>query len=106
MRAARHGRCSCRDPGAEEGLRRPVENPPEKVGTRFDGEVTGTRLAEWLGRMDDEAITALLDRRPDALVGRAPTTLGQLAERLSHPSSLAAALSGLTAPGLQAVEAL
>lgn len=70
------------------------------------GSVSDGGLAEWLHGLDSEALAALLDRRPDAVEGRAPSTLGQLAQRLEHPGSLAAALRGLNAPALQALDAL
>lgn len=63
-------------------------------------------MADWLSRLADDALAAVLDRRPDAVLGRPPSTLGLLAERLSHPASLVAALRGLSTPGLQIVEAL
>lgn len=72
----------------------------------FDGAVSDGGLAEWLHGLDAEALAALLERRPDAVEGRAPSTLGQLALRLEHPGSLAAALRGLNAPALQALDAL
>ena len=63
-------------------------------------------LAEWLSGLDADALEALLDRRPDAVLGHPPATLGQLAQRLAHPASLAAALRGLNAPALQALDGL
>lgn len=68
--------------------------------------MTGHGLADWLARQHGDALAALLDRRPDVLAGHPPATLGQLAERLGHPSSLVQAVRGLTTPALQALEAL
>jgi hypothetical protein len=83
-----------------------VDKPPDAAAAGFDGGVDAQGLAEWLAGWTDAALTALLERRPDGVLGRAPQTLGQLAERLSHPESVAAAVRGLTAPQVQALEAL
>ncbi|SDY38398.1 Helicase conserved C-terminal domain-containing protein [Modestobacter sp. DSM 44400] len=63
-------------------------------------------LADWLAGLDQDALAELLTRRPDAVTGRPPGSLGELAERLTHPESVAATLRGLPAPFLQMVEAL
>jgi hypothetical protein len=59
-----------------------------------------------LAGLDSSALTAVLDRRPDALLGRPPTSLGQLAARLEEPASVVGALRGIPLPGLQVLEAL
>jgi hypothetical protein len=63
-------------------------------------------LAEHLGTLDADALATVIERRPELGRGPAPRTLEELAQRLEHPESTAAALRGFRRPLLQVVEAL
>lgn len=62
--------------------------------------------AAWLRQLGPDGLADLLRRRPDAMAVPAPVSLGELAERLSTPRSLAAVLRRLNRPTLQVAEAL
>src|SRR4051812_25613209 len=79
---------------------------PRPGSARFDAAVDRHPMAEWLAGLDAEAVSGVLDRRPDVVLGRPPATLGELAQRLAHPASVLAALRSLPLPCLQVMEAL
>lgn len=60
-----------------------------------------TSPAEQLRALGPAALQALLERRPDVLVGPSPRTLAELAQRLDHPSSVMAAITRVTLPVAQ-----
>ncbi|PSK61354.1 hypothetical protein B0E53_06751 [Micromonospora sp. MH33] len=62
-------------------------------------------LADHLRTLTQEQLTSLVASRRDATVEPAPKTAEQLAVRLLHPSSMAAACALLTLPQLQVGEA-
>jgi hypothetical protein len=62
--------------------------------------------AAWLRRLGEDGLAALLRRRPEAVAGLAPVSLGELAERLSAPSATVTALRRLDRPTLQVAEAM
>ena len=68
--------------------------------------MTRTRLTDWLSSMDAAELAAVLSRRPDAVLGRPPATLGELAMALDRPDTLLATVRGLTTPARQVLEAL
>ena len=63
-------------------------------------------LAEVLSRLDEPALTRLLERRPHALVGAPPRTIDELAQRLEHPETVLAVLQTVPLPCLQVLEAV
>jgi hypothetical protein len=79
---------------------------PRRGSAGFDGPVTRIRLAEWLAGLDAAELAAVLERRPDAVVGLPPATLGELALALDSSHALVAGLRGLTTPGRQVLEVL
>jgi Helicase conserved C-terminal domain len=83
-----------------------VDDVPTASRIRFHGGVGAHALAGWLAGLDGSALSAVLDRRPDVLLGRPPASLAQLAARLEEPASVVGALRGLPLPGLQVLEAL
>ncbi|OKI64361.1 helicase-associated domain-containing protein [Micromonospora sp. CB01531] len=62
-------------------------------------------LADHLRTLTQEQLTSLVANRRDATIEPAPKTADQLAVRLLHPSSMAAACALLTLPQLQVGEA-
>jgi hypothetical protein len=62
-------------------------------------------LATHLRALSQDQLTTLVASRRDATLEPAPTTVDQLAARLLHPQSMAAACSLLTLPQLQVGEA-
>ncbi|MFF1337862.1 helicase C-terminal domain-containing protein [Streptomyces sp. NPDC058290] len=63
-------------------------------------------LAAWLGRLDPRHLARVLAARKDAASSPEPRTVGELADRLQRPGSVALALPQLTLPCLQVAEAL
>ncbi len=62
-------------------------------------------LAVHLRTLAEDQLTALVATRRDVTIEPVPKTVDQLAERLLHPSSMAAACALLTLPQLQVGEA-
>ncbi|MFJ8154758.1 helicase-associated domain-containing protein [Streptomyces sp. NPDC094468] len=63
-------------------------------------------LATWLSGLDGSRLTRVLDLRKDAASSPEPRSVGELADRLQRPASVALVLPRLTLPCLQAAEAL
>ncbi|MFJ8852742.1 helicase C-terminal domain-containing protein [Streptomyces sp. NPDC102437] len=63
-------------------------------------------LATWLGGLDDCRLARVLETRRDAAAAPEPRSVGELADRLQRPGSVALALPRLTLPHLQVAEAL
>ncbi|MGE7385117.1 helicase C-terminal domain-containing protein [Streptomyces sp. NPDC004126] len=63
-------------------------------------------LTAWLGSLDAPRLARVLATRRDAAAAPEPRTLGELADRLQRPGSVALALPPLTLPCLQVAEAL
>lgn len=63
-------------------------------------------LAAWLGSLDGTRLARVLVTRKDAVSPPEPRSLGELADRLQRPGSMALALPQLALPYLQAAEAL
>ncbi|TCR24307.1 hypothetical protein [Streptomyces sp. BK205] len=63
-------------------------------------------LTTWLSRLDRSRLARVLALRNDAASSPEPRTLGELADRLQRPGSVALVLPHLTLPCLQAAEAL
>lgn len=63
-------------------------------------------VADWLARLGEQELAALLRMRPDAMAAPQPLTLDELAERLSLPHGVMAALASVDLPSLQLLEAL
>ncbi|MFF2080096.1 helicase-associated domain-containing protein [Kitasatospora sp. NPDC058162] len=70
------------------------------------GTKSGPTLATWLGGLDAAALERVLAARPDAAAAPELRSVGELADRLLRPASVASALSRLTLPCLQVAEAL
>ncbi|WP_030193556.1 helicase C-terminal domain-containing protein [Streptomyces sp. NRRL S-87] len=63
-------------------------------------------LAAWLGRLDAPRLARVLAARNDATSAPEPRTVGELADRLQRPGSVALVLPRLALPHLQVAEAL
>ncbi|MEU4116531.1 helicase C-terminal domain-containing protein [Kitasatospora sp. NPDC028055] len=69
------------------------------------GKKSGSALAAWLRGLDAPALERILAARPDAATAPEPRSVGELADRLQRPASVALALPRLTLPCLQVAEA-
>jgi hypothetical protein len=63
-------------------------------------------LATWLGSLDGSRLARVLGARRDAMSLPEPRSLGELADRLQRPGSVALVLPRLALPHLQVAEAL
>ncbi|WP_314416261.1 helicase C-terminal domain-containing protein [Streptomyces sp. DSM 40484] len=63
-------------------------------------------LATWLASLDGSRLARVLGTRKDAVALPEPRSLGELADRLQRPGSVALVLPRLALPHLQAAEAL
>ncbi|MGW0334186.1 helicase-associated domain-containing protein [Streptomyces sp. NPDC003011] len=63
-------------------------------------------LATWLSALDGSRLARVLAMRKDAAASPEPRSVGELADRLQRPGSVALVLPQLTLPCLQAAEAL
>ncbi|MGW3955073.1 helicase C-terminal domain-containing protein [Streptomyces sp. NPDC004752] len=63
-------------------------------------------LAAWLGGLDSSRLARVLTTRTDAVSAPEPRSVGELADRLQRPGSVALVLPRLTLPHLQVAEAL
>lgn len=70
------------------------------------GKSGGSRLTSWLAGLDVPRLERVLAARSDTVSPPEPRSLGELADRLQRPGSVALALSRLARPALQAAEAL
>ncbi|MFF4698337.1 helicase C-terminal domain-containing protein [Streptomyces chattanoogensis] len=66
----------------------------------------GSALTRWLRTLAAGRLQEVLDTRPDSACAPEPLTLGELADRLQRPGSVARALARVPLPCLQAAEAL
>ncbi|MFD4656058.1 helicase C-terminal domain-containing protein [Kitasatospora sp. NPDC058444] len=66
----------------------------------------GSALAAWLRGLDAAALERVLAVRPDAAAAPEPRSVGELADRLQRPASVALALPRLALPCLQVAEAV
>ena len=65
-----------------------------------------TTLARWLGTLTPQALSALLERRPEALAPPAPRDLADLAGRLQGRLGVLRTYEAMTLPAVQLVEVL
>ncbi|MFB7169465.1 helicase-associated domain-containing protein [Streptomyces sp. NPDC056254] len=63
-------------------------------------------LTTWLASLDSRRLERVLETRRDAMGAPEPRSLGELADRLQRPASVALALPWLALPHLQVAEAL
>ncbi|GAB2687366.1 helicase C-terminal domain-containing protein [Kitasatospora kifunensis] len=70
------------------------------------GKASGSNLASWLRGIDAPKLTRVLAARPDATSAPEPRSVGELADRLQRPASVALALPRLALPEVQVAEAL
>ncbi len=82
------------------------------AGRLLPGEVfpisrkSGSNLAAWLRGLGSPELERVLAARPDAVSAPEPRSVGELADRLQRPASVALALPRLVLPYLQVAEAL
>jgi hypothetical protein len=62
--------------------------------------------AQWLRRLGEEGLTALLERRPEVFDVLPPSSLSELADLLTKPWSVVTAMRRLDRPTLQVAEAI
>ncbi|MFD8750433.1 helicase C-terminal domain-containing protein [Kitasatospora sp. NPDC059577] len=67
---------------------------------------SGSTLATWLRGLGAPELERVLAARPDAVSAPEPRSIGELADRLQRPASVALALPRLVLPYLQVAEAL
>ncbi|WP_327678678.1 helicase C-terminal domain-containing protein [Kitasatospora sp. NBC_00458] len=67
---------------------------------------SGSALVTWLRGLDAAELERVLTARPDAGTAPEPRSVGELADRLQRPASVALALPRLTLPCLQVAEAV
>ncbi|MET8698388.1 helicase-associated domain-containing protein [Kitasatospora sp. NPDC004723] len=67
---------------------------------------SGSTLAAWLRGLDAAGLERVLAARPDAVSAPEPRSVGELADRLQRPASVALALPRLALPCLQVAEAV
>ncbi|MFI8460778.1 helicase C-terminal domain-containing protein [Kitasatospora sp. NPDC085464] len=67
---------------------------------------SGSALAAWLRGLDTAGLERVLAARPDAVSAPEPRSVGELADRLQRPASVALALPRLALPCLQVAEAV
>ncbi|MFF5718528.1 helicase-associated domain-containing protein [Streptomyces buecherae] len=67
---------------------------------------TRSTLASWLSQLDGARLARVLAHREDAVSSPEPRSVGELADRLQRPGSVALVLPRLTLPCLQVAEAL
>ncbi len=75
-------------------------------GGQHEGMTPATDLRDWLGSLSAADLTVILELRPGALAGAPVTDLDELAERLAHPGTVAAALRELPTPLTELLETL
>ncbi|WP_347877159.1 helicase-associated domain-containing protein [Streptomyces sp. 8K308] len=63
-------------------------------------------MTTWLSTLDEERLHRVLRDRPDAAAAPEPRALGELADRLQRPGSVALAVARLPLPALQVAEAV
>lgn len=63
-------------------------------------------LATWLGSLDGSRLARVLEARKDAASPPEPRSVGELADRLQRPGSVALSLPRLALPHLQVAEAM
>ncbi|NEA68345.1 WYL domain-containing protein [Streptomyces sp. SID12488] len=66
----------------------------------------GSTLAVWLSGLESRQLELVLAARADAVAPPEPRSLGELADRLQRPASVALVLPGLALPHWQVAEAL
>ncbi|MER7757145.1 helicase C-terminal domain-containing protein [Kitasatospora sp. NPDC097643] len=69
-------------------------------------KASGSTLATWLRGLDAAGLARVLAARPDVVSAPEPRSVGELADRLQRPASVALALPRLVLPYLQVAEAL
>lgn len=67
---------------------------------------TGSALAAWLYGLDNAHLARVLVARADAVAAPEPRSVGEVADRLQRPASVAMALPRLALPCVQVAEAL
>ncbi|MET9695585.1 helicase-associated domain-containing protein [Streptomyces sp. NPDC006529] len=67
---------------------------------------SGSTLTAWLSGLDGPRLARVLAARSDTTAPPEPRSLGELADRLQRPGSVARALPSLTLPELQVAEAV
>ncbi|MFE4976276.1 helicase C-terminal domain-containing protein [Kitasatospora sp. NPDC056651] len=70
------------------------------------GKKSGSALAAWLHGLGVDELERVLAARPDVVAVPEPRSVGELADRLQRPASVALALPRLTSAGLQVAEAV